>query len=327
MQSMTCRSLLENPEIYDAPTMNGVGLTANPNYREIFIKDKNANSGLLLTLKNSAKVGDISSIVAKALNCDKKISIQMCGAGLSNEMDISDLTDIDIKKITYTVTDTKHIYPVSVINTSQLTSFLRWEIYKNDTGNRVLKFTTAQNEWQTNLNEVMPQKNDHLTLPNRASTSITGIRLEEEMPADNRLDEFISSTRNLYKNGESEGSYIRTIGIAMNIDKKNQPIIIPCNSWSIYVVKNDRYILFGICEKDPTFGEIATCLGSSLGRVGRISNISQNDDERTLDVPLPGKYQGLYDKVVLQHNKTEQTAALANYLSRVRSGKFTMMAQ
>ena len=283
-----------------------MGPTPNPDYREICIREKDTNSGLLFSVIKTATIGDINAIVARALNCKNEISVQMSGVVLSNAIKIEDFSDADIKKITYTATNIKHSHPISVINTSSFTSFCRWNVDEDGQGNKVFKLATDNNVWHFNLNAVMPQKNDNFTPLSPLAAAASPPKLNPEKLANVQLEDYIGRHQcKLFKIEKGDCSYIKTIGVAKCINN-SQSILIPSNSWLLYLVKGDTYNLFSIFNKDPSFGEMVICLGKVFKiRVGRVTEISQDNNETTFDIPLPKGFGALYDRVVVQYNKDE----------------------
>jgi hypothetical protein len=329
-------------------------LPANSGYRQFFIQEKNAPCGVSFAITNTTTVGDISAIVARALNCHKEISIQMSETRLPNELYIETFTDAAIKQITYSVTDIKPRSSSSMTTTSVVTPYFRWGVHRDTEGNEVLKFSSDNKVWNFNLNKPIPQKNSHLIQPSTTSspittqpmtapesfsnigsstslspenvsvsfaklslkdsekpalqTDLTRTELNKNEPTDHRFEKFFSSKLKLYKIEPSGGrSYVKEIGVAIKIDKPGVSIIIPRNSWAMYLVKGEMYYLLRSSNAEPTFGDVAVAIGSMFRvRVGKITKIDGNNDEKTLNVPLPEKFVGLFDKVVVQRTAIDQ---------------------
>ncbi len=314
--------------------------------KQVFIQEKNTPSGLLLTLTPHTTIGEISAIVAKALNCNKEIAIHMFEARLPNEINLAAFNEDAIKKITYSRTNIEHRYPTPVTNTSTMSTCVYWNIYQPAKESGEIQFRTEHNSWNFSWNNPTPE---NFIGPNIASTSITNLAAEPiidsltsltlatptvipAMPDSEKLEEekyrkniktYFDSQYKLYtieKNGTKE--YLTTLGVAKTLENETGEINISSPSWAAYLGKGHKYNLFRIYQRgEPTYGDLAIAVGSAFRvRVGKISKAKAgeevnlplgNDRQFTYNIPFPEsfhrRFPGMFDdKIVVQYNQSKK---------------------
>ncbi len=280
--------------MYDSSAISCSQFTESNNFRQVFIQEKNASSGVSFTLTNTTTVGDICAIVARVLNCNGEISVQMSEQRLSNEINVGDFDDATIKQITYSIIANSSAVPSSSSVTGVVGPYFHWSVSKDTEGNRMLKFSNNNQVWNFNIN----------------NTEITSPKLHINEPANYSLKDYISSERPLYKIEDNVPSYLKDIAILKNMEKPGEALVLPRRSWIVYLVKGDKYHLIGCLNKEFTTGDIASLVGRSFSvRVGKITIGDQNEHETTLNVPLPPSHAGLFEKVVVEHNLTDLVAS------------------